>query len=185
MVRSMVRCVQVVASDRTEKAVRKQAELIGGLQTGLATLEARLADYQVCAPRYAPSGLPETSKAGLTAQRIKQSASSSNYPHERRAPCLLVSLILRLKSPSRKTEGPYFAQEAMTSSSAAGSDADPADYLTGLRAVLDPASSEASSGTSAGPRLPFAPASSVVCSFEDLPTFIFKYITQLATLCAI
>ena len=42
--------MQVVASDRTEKAVRKQAELIGGLQTGLATLETRLADYQVRAP---------------------------------------------------------------------------------------------------------------------------------------
>ncbi len=37
---------QVVVTDRTEKAVRKQAELIGSLQTGLASLEARLADYQ-------------------------------------------------------------------------------------------------------------------------------------------
>ena len=41
-------------------------------------------------------------------------------------------------------------QEAMTPSSAAGFESDPADYLAGLRAVLDPASSEASSGTSAG-----------------------------------
>ena len=40
------------------------------------------------------------------------------------------------------------------SSSGTGSDADPADYLAGLRAVLDTASSEASSGTSAGAYLP-------------------------------
>ena len=49
LMRLLAAPLQVVASDRTEKAVRKQAELIGGLQTGLATLEARLADYQVCA----------------------------------------------------------------------------------------------------------------------------------------
>ena len=30
--------------------MRKQAELIGSLQTGLATLETRLADYQACSP---------------------------------------------------------------------------------------------------------------------------------------
>ena len=38
----------------------------------------------------------------------------------------------------------------MTSSSSVGSDGDAPDYLVGLRAVLDPASSETSSGTGAG-----------------------------------
>ena len=45
--------------------MRKQAELIGGLQTGLATLEARLADYQVCARIYAMSAQPFTAHAIL------------------------------------------------------------------------------------------------------------------------
>ena len=56
-------------------------------------------------------------------------------------------------------------QDAMTSSSAAGSEADAVDYLAGLRAVLDPASSETSSGTGAGPYLePVGPCLTVLAS---------------------
>ena len=42
------------------------------------------------------------------------------------------------------------AQEVMTASSSSGSEGDAPDYLAGLKAVLDPASSESSSGTGAG-----------------------------------
>ena len=140
----------MVAADRTEKAVRKQAELIGGLQTGLATLEARLADYQVRAPfLHTLSGISSRQLSAAVSLQHDRISIWTGFAELCTHCAVIGSALFNVTVGLDSLHA--CVQEAMTAASATGSDADSADYLAGLRAVLDPASSEASSATSAGP----------------------------------